>query len=301
MDTREIILIAGGTGLIGRTLVKLWRKKGYSVRILTRGKSDHEKGIFNWDPAKGELDEKALDGVTVIVNLSGAGIGDKRWTKKRRKELFSSRIESTECLWKHARSSETLEHYISASGVVCYGFEDPGRLHPESDPFGNDLLSEITEKWEAAADLFSEKCPVAKIRTGVVLAANGGALKTIAAPVRFGFGTVLGSGKQPVPWIHIYDMAHLYDFVREHRLAGAYNALAGNTDNRTLTKTVARVLKRPLWLPRAPAFILKLALGQMASLVTQGLKADNSLILSKGFEFRYTELEEALRDLYGKV
>jgi len=298
MGELETILIAGGTGLIGKDLVKLWRKNGHSVRILSRGEANYEKGIYSWNPDKGELDEKALDGVTVIVNLAGAGIGDKRWTNKRINELYTSRIGTTECLWKHARDSDTLKHYISASGVVCYGFEDDERLHPETDPFGQDLLSDITEKWEAAAGLFSSKCPVAKIRTGVVLSSKGGALKTIAAPIRLGAGTVLGSGKQAMPWIHLYDMVQLYDFVMEHELSGPYNALAENTDNRTLTKTIAKVVKRPLWLPRVPGFVLKAALGKMASVVLDGLKADNSLIRSKGFEFRFTDLEEALREIY---
>lgn len=297
----ETILIAGGTGLIGRDLVKLWRKDGHSVRILSRGASDPEKGIFHWDPLKQEMDAEALDGVTVLVNLSGAGIGDERWTKERRKELFDSRIGTTQCLWKYAQSSDTLEQYISASGVVCYGFEDPQRLHRESDPFGTDLLSVITKEWESAADLFGQKCPVAKVRTGVVLSADGGALRPIAAPVRFGFGTVLGNGTQPIPWIHSYDMSQLYNFILERRLEGPYNALAENTDNRTLTRTIAKVLKRPLWMPKTPAFVLKMALGSMSSVVLEGLKADNSRIRSEGFIFRFTDPEEALREIFQKA
>ena len=301
MDTNQVILIAGGTGLIGSELRNLWKSKGHEVRVLSRGTSDPAKGIFQWDPVKCSMDDRALENVTVLVNLTGTSIAGKRWSAKRRKELVDSRIGTTECLWKYAQSSETLNHYISASGIICYGFEDDNRLHTEDEPFGTDFLSEITEKWEVAADIFREICPVAKVRTSVVLSAKGGALPTIAAPVRFGFGAKLGSGKQSMPWIHIADLAALYDFIMEHRLFGPFNANAGNTDNQTLTQTIARVLKKPLWLPGVPGGLLKLALGEMASVVLDGLKADHSLIRSKGFEFRYTDLEKALRDLYGKT
>jgi len=300
MEAKEIILIAGGTGLIGAELHKLWKNKGHEVRVLSRSGSDPSKGRFQWDPVQGTMDESALENVTVLVNLTGTSIAGKRWSAKRKKELIDSRIGTTECLWKYGQSSETLKHYISASGIICYGFDDDEKLHTEDEPFGKDFLSVITEKWEVAADLFREKCPVAKVRTSVVLSAKGGALPTIAAPVRFGFGSKLGSGEQSMPWIHIDDLARMYDFIMENRLFGPFNANAGNTDNKTLTKTIAKVLKKPLWLPGVPGGLLKLALGEMASVVLDGLKADNALIRSKGFEFNYSDLEAALREIYRK-
>ncbi len=299
MKENDTILIAGGTGLIGRELTTLLRKKGARVRILTRGESKPEKGIFHWNPLACEVDPKALEDVTVIVNLSGAAIGDKRWTKKRKKELFDSRVGTTECLWKQAADLPSLRHFLTASGAVCYGFENDDKIYKETDPFGTDLLSQITEKWEAAADLFESKCTVTKVRTAVVLDRNEGPLPKMAAPIRWGVGSSLGSGKQAMPWIHLRDMARAYVFFIEEQLGGVYNVNAGNTDNATLTRVLAKVLKRPLWLPKVPAFVLKLLLGQMADeLVLKGLKADNALLLSKGFVFQYEDLETAIREVY---
>jgi len=286
MNENDSILIAGGTGLIGRELTKQLRKKGMRVRILTRGESQPEKGLFHWDPAGGKLDPAALDGVTVIVNLSGAGIGDKRWTKKRKKELFDSRVGATECLWQHAAGLPSLRHFLTASGAVCYGFENDEKVYKETDPFGTDLLSRITEEWEAAADLFSQKCLVTKVRTAVVLDSKEGPLPKMAAPIRWGFGSVLGSGKQPMPWVHLHDMARAYVFLIEQQLEGAYHVNAGNTDNATLTRYLAKALKRPLWMPRVPAFVLKLMLGELSELVLKGCKVDNSLLVSKGFTYK---------------
>lgn len=295
----ETILVAGGTGLIGKKLSQYWKNAGHKVRILTRDESDPENSFFHWDPMKGELDKTALEGVTVIVNLSGAGIGDKRWTEKRRKELFNSRIQSTRCLWRYAEKLPTLEHYISASGAVCYGYEDEAKIHAESDDFGkNDLLSDLTKEWEKTADQFARKCLVAKIRTGIVLASEGGALPVIAKPIRKGFGAILGSGKQPIPWIHIDDIVRVYDWAVTQQLDGAYHAVAGNTDNATLTRALAKIFRKKLWLPKVPAFVLRIMLGTMAELVLRGNKSANSKLISTGFEFRYPELEEALEDVY---
>jgi uncharacterized protein len=294
----EIILIAGGTGLIGKRLRAFWKKAGHEVRLLTRGASEPENGIFHWDPTKGKLDEQAMNGVTVIVNLSGAGIGDKRWTAKRKKELFDSRVQSTRCLWRYADKLPGLKQYISASGAVCYGFADNEKIYVETDPFGDDLLSRLTGEWEAAADTFRHKCRVATLRTGIVLAREGGALPVIAQPIRKGFGAILGSGKQAIPWIHIEDIVRAYDWAMTRELDGAYHATAGNTDNATLTRMLARIFRKRLWLPKAPAWVLRLVLGELSEIVLKGNKTDNAKLLATGFELKYTELEQALRIVY---
>jgi uncharacterized protein len=297
----ETILIAGGTGLIGNRLSQYWKAAGHEVRILSRNESNSKKGIFHWNPMKGELDKTALEGVTVIVNLSGAGIGDKRWTEKRRKELFDSRIQTTRCLWRYAENLPTLKQYISASGAVCYGYDHPEKMHEESDDFGtSDLLSILTKEWEQTADQFLRKCAVAKIRTGIVLASEGGALPVMAKPIRMGFGAILGSGKQSIPWIHIDDIVRVYDWAMSHRLNGAYHAVAGNTDNAELTRTLAKIFRKKLWLPKAPAFVLRIMLGTMAEIVLKGNKSANTKLLDTGFEFKHSDLGEALRDVYHK-
>lgn len=291
----ETIVIAGGTGLIGKELSAFWREKGHEVRLLTRGTAQKDQGLFHWDPYNGTLDHAALSGMTVLVNLSGAGIGDKRWTAARKKALFDSRVVTTECLWKHAGNSTTLKQYISASGAVAYGFEDDAKVYREGDPFGEDLLSVITREWEKAADAFGQRCRVSKIRISVVLAREGGALQTMAKPVRMGFGCILGSGRQMMPWICLHDLVRLFDFVLEHALEGACHAAAGNTDNATLTKTIAQVLGKKLWMPAAPEWVIRLLFGEMAVMVLKGLKVDNARIRNAGFRFDFPDLEKALR------
>jgi hypothetical protein len=296
----ETILIAGGTGLIGQQLSSYWQQQGHSVRLLTRKASNAPMGHYHWNPQTSALDAAALEGVTVLVNLCGAGIADKRWTKSRIKELFDSRVETTACLWQHAQSSPTLKHYLSASGAVCYGFEDDTKTYVETDPFGTDLLSEITREWEAAADRFAEKCPVTKIRISVVISGKGGAIPTIAKPIRMGFGAILGSGTQAVPWIHIHDLIRVFDWTLTNNLSGVYHANAGNTDNATLTRAIAKALGKKLWLPKAPAFIMKLVLGSLSVMVLKGLKVSNEKLVKTGFGFEYEELEGAVREVFSK-
>jgi len=293
----ETILIAGGTGLIGKKLTAKWKNAGHDVRILSRGKTDLEKNIFHYSIEKKEIDPLALENVSVIVNLAGAGIADKRWTKSRIDELYSSRIDSTEFLFEKAKNLSSLKQYISASGIICYGFDQPEKLFVESDPIGKDILSDITLKWEQAADLFSSICPVAKIRISVVLSNEGGALLPISKPVKMGFGAILGNGKQGVPWIHLKDLVNLFDVAMQQKWNGAYNANAGNTTNEELTRTIAKVLNKRIWLPKVPAFALKLVLGRMSTVVLDGLKADNSKIKAAGMKFTFPELKGALEDL----
>lgn len=297
LDVMETIVVAGGTGLIGKKLVAFWENQGHTVRCLTRGPSDHQKGIFHWNPLKNEIDEAVFDKMTVLVNLSGAGIADKKWSKQRIKELYDSRILPADFLYAHTHNHPTFKQYISASGAVCYGFEDDWKIYKESDPFGKDMLSDITQKWEQSALQFESQVKVSLIRISVVLAKEGGALLPISKPIKYGFGAILGNGKQAIPWIHIDDLIRVFDFSMVHQLTGAYNANADNTTNATLTRTIAQVLKKPLWLPRVPAFALNLILGKMASVVLLGLKADSSKLQSKGFNFNYSNLENALKNL----
>lgn len=296
----ETILIAGGTGLIGKHLQQLWTAAGHEVRLLTRGASNPQQNRWNWDPEKGTMDETALQDVTVLVNLCGAGIGDKRWTAVRKKELYDSRVGTTQCLFRYAQHSTTLRHYISASGAVCYGFDHPEKVYEENDPFGTDLLSHLTRVWEQAADAFSAICAVSKIRISVVLAKESGALPVIAAPIKKGFGCVLGDGKQIVPWIHIEDLARQFDHVLSHRLEGVYHACAGNTDNATLTHTIAQVLGKKIRLPKAPGWALKLVLGEMSVVVLKGVRVSSEKIHSTGLVYRYTDLTEALKAIYAR-
>lgn len=294
----EKILIAGGSGLIGTNLAAHLRSLGHEVWILTRKNSDPEQFLLNWDPLKKTIDPLALENTHVLINLCGAELAAKRWTKSRIQELYDSRIETTRFLFESFRNSADLKQYISASGAVAYGFEDQEKCYKEEDPFGKDLISDITRKWEQAADQFQNHCLVSKIRIAVVLSKEGGALVKLADPVKKGFGAVLGSGKQPIPWIDADDLSRVFGHVLTNKLEGAYHASAGNTTNQELTQLIAKVLKKRL-LPAVPGFVIRLLFGKMAMMLLSGNKVSNVRIRSTGFSFQSEDLNSTIRRIFG--
>lgn len=291
---KETVLIAGGTGLIGNKLSNLLRSMGCQVRVLTRSpKNDQE---YYWNPDIGEIDLASMEGVTVLINLSGAGIADKRWSVQRKKELIASRVGSNRFLFEQREYMPKLRQFICASGINAYGF-DGNQTHIEADPYGKDFLSQLVRQWEESADLFADIVPVAKIRTAVVLSTGGGALKKMAAPVKLGFGAAIGRGSQWFPWIHEEDLTAIYAHVIENHLKGAFNAVGGCCTNEEFTNQLAKTLQKTLRLPNVPGFLLRAALGEMSSMLLQGVRASNSKIKDSGFSFRFSDVSEALSDL----
>ncbi len=288
----NFVLIAGGSGLIGKRLVEHLYKKGFDVAILSRNKVD--KDAIYWNPSKGEIDTSMLHKVTHLINLSGVSIAGGRWTEVRKKEIIDSRVASTEFLFKNKSYFHNLKHYISASGVSCYGIDDLNKVYTEADAFGNDFLSEVVSKWELAADLFSTICTVSKVRISPVLDSKGGFISEMKKPIQFGAGAVLGSGNQWMPWIHQRDLVSIFEFIINHQLEGPFNAVSGNVTNRTLTQMLARKLHRPLVLPALPAWSAKLIFGEMATLFLDGVQVSNQKLIDKGFSFQYTDLDKAL-------
>ena len=288
----NFVLIAGGSGLIGKRLVEHLYKKGFEVAILSRNKVD--KDAIYWNPSKGEIDTSKLHKVTHLINLSGVSIAGGRWTEVRKKKIIDSRVASTEFLFKNKSYFHNLKHYISASGVSCYGIDDFNKVYTEADAFGNDFLSEVVSKWELAADLFSTICTVSKVRISPVLDSKGGFISEMKKPIQFGAGAVLGSGNQWMPWIHQRDLVSIFEFIINHQLEGPFNAVSGNVTNRTLTQMLARKLHRPLVLPALPAWSAKLIFGEMATLFLDGVQVSNQKLIDKGFSFQYTDLDKAL-------
>jgi uncharacterized protein (TIGR01777 family) len=295
---KQIILLAGGTGMIGKKMQAFLLKQGHEVRILSRKPSDLSKHIFHWQPTKDEMYVAALNGVTTIINFSGAGIADKRWTTERKREMINSRVQPTQFLASLAPQMPELKQYISASGINCYGYENHSKIYQENEPFGKDFLSQVVEKWEQAADALSPYCVVSKIRISAVLTAEGGALETIAKPIKMGLTSALGTGKQWMPWIHIDDLVSLFNFVMENRLEGSFNANAKNVNNLEFTETLAKQLHKKRWLPNVPAFMLKTILGEMSTVVLEGVNASNEKIKKAGFAFQYENLGDALKEVY---
>ena len=288
----KTIMIAGGTGLIGKALEKKLLEIGYSVRILTRNPTANNH--YFWNPYLNEIDESSLSEVNVVINLSGAGIADKRWNKGRKDVLASSRIGTNEFLASKISKMPLLEQFISSSGINCYPLVNTSKIYTERDDFGTDYLSQLVKRWEESADLFLSKCPVAKIRTAVVLSPNGGALSKMLPAIKMGIGSPLGSGNQAMAWIHIDDLVALFVFAIENQLTGPFNAVTACTSNKNFMKALAKQYKKPFWFPNVPSFVLKLIFGEMSTVLLDGVQVSNQKITDLGFKFHKNILEQAL-------
>ena len=297
MEEFKTVLIAGGSGLIGKKLTKVFKERGYRVYKLTR--FPKKQGHVYWNPKAKKIDDKYLSRVHVLINLSGANIGEKNWTEKRKKELIDSRVESTKYLSEIAAQMPLLKYYVGASGVNCYDLNQRKVFH-EEDAYGDDFLSSLVEKWEKASDLFHGICPYLKIRIAMVLSDQGGSLNAMKKPISFGLGAPLGTGYQHHPWIHIDDLCRLILYGIEQNLEGTYNAVANCDTNKTMMRGIAKYMNRPFFLPPIPSAILKFFLGERATLVLSDLRVSNSKIKKAGFTFKYEQLHKALKALFSK-
>jgi len=297
------ILITGGTGLIGLNLTKQLLVKGYTISHLSRsaGKDPRVK-TFLWDVNAGEIDEQCIEGADIIVHLAGAGIADKPWTKERKQEIIDSRTKSIELIYGLLKTKPNqVRAVISASAIGFYSDRGDELMTELSKP-SNDFMGQCCIAWENAVDEgTSLGLNVVKFRTGVVLD-KGGALEKLAMPIKLFVGSPLGNGKQWIPWIHWQDVINMYLFAIENeKLTGVFNMVAPNPlTNKQLTQAVAKTLRKPLWLPNVPAFVLKLILGEMATIVLGSTKVASAKIEAAGFKFQYLEITAALNEIYAR-
>jgi len=297
------VLITGATGLIGSALVKELQAKGYTINYLTTSKDKIDtkpnyKGFY-WNPENNEIDESCIDGVEAIIHLAGASIA-KRWTKSYKEEILTSRIITANLLFKTLLNyNHSVKHFISASGTAIYPESFDTVYDETAIETATDFLAKVVKVWEKGASQFGALgIKVAKIRTGVVYAKNGGAFQEILKPIKFGLGAVMGSGKQIQSWIYIDDLVNLYCFTLEHNLDGIYNATAPETiNNKEQTKIIAKKLNKPLFLPNIPQFIMKILLGEMAILLFTSKNLSSKKIFDKGFSFKYPDFKSALNEL----
>jgi uncharacterized protein (TIGR01777 family) len=297
------ILITGGSGLLGSALSDKLHSLGQEVVHLSRFKSNNSKyQIFTWDIAKGSIEEGAFEGVDHIIHLAGAGVADKRWTEERKKVLASSRIDSAALILAQLRKSEIkIKAFISASAIGIYGF-DTGSIVQAEDrtQLGDDFLATLTKKWEHAADQFNEVAGrVVKFRIGLVLSKNGGLLDKLVPVTKCGLASAFGNGEQYMSWIHIDDLVNMFiKAVEDNSYKGTFNAVAPNpVTNKKFLKILAETLNRPFFLPDIPKFVLRMALGELASAITGGNKVSCEKIQKSGFQFQYPELRESLSQL----
>lgn len=298
------VLISGGSGLLGRAISEALLNLGHEVAWLSRNadKSGRIKR-FAWNPDLDQIDEEAIDFADAIINLAGASIA-KPWTPHYKNEILRSRVDGTRLLFKAcAQKNKKLQAFLSASASGYYS-NDLEKTYTEADAPGSNFLSLVCQKWEQEAQHFeSLGVRTVRLRIGIVLDPNEGALSKIAQPIKLGLGAPLATGKQWIPWIHLQDLAGIFVFALLHESVetGVYNACGPNSHtNAQLTKMTAKVLKRPLWLPPIPEFVLKLILGEMAITALGSTKCNAQKIQDRGYQFQFPQLEDALQDLYLK-
>nr|WP_314897296.1 TIGR01777 family oxidoreductase [uncultured Flavobacterium sp.] len=299
---KKNILISGGSGFIGKHLTNLLIEKGFSVSILSRSdrKSTTDISYFKWDVLNLTIDEAAVLNADYVIHLAGENIAEKRWTAKRKAAIVDSRVQSIQLIYSVLKkSNKKLDAFVSASAVGIYGAVNGEEICTEETPPAHDFLGSTCQKWEGAID-FIENLHIrtVKIRTGLVLGKNDGFLKKLVPLFKYRLGSVLGSGKQYMPWIHVNDLCNVYlEAIVNAEMNGPYNAaINDNTTNAIFSKTLARVFGYSIWLPNVPAFVLRLAMGEMSKIVLNGRRVSSEKLEKLGFQFQFTNLEQALRD-----
>lgn len=293
------IVIAGSSGLVGTALVSVLRARGDTVRFLVRRQA-RAPGEFEWDPARGVVPASAFEGTDAVVNLAGAGIAEKRWTKERRRILSDSRLQTTRTLVAElAGQKGTTAAFVSASAIGFYGARGDTVLTEEA-PCGTGFLATLCEAWETEA-LRAREAGIRTVvpRIGIVLAREGGALARLLPLYRFGLGGRLGDGSQWMSWIALDDLvAVLLSAIDDEALSGPINAVSPRpVRNREFSRALARALSRPApWLVPSP--VLRLLLGEMADeTLLSSARVAPAKLEERGLRFRHPELGGALAAL----
>lgn len=300
----QTVLITGGTGTIGQRLTQLLQQQGYAVTYLSRTAKPTANGVavYQWNVEAAQLDPRAIETADHIIHLAGAGVADERWTNARKRVILDSRTQSTALLAEALRTTNHhVKSFIASSAIGYYGSDTGDRPLRENSPAGTDFLAQVSRAWERSVE------PVAalgirtvRIRTGVVLTMNGGALPKLAQPIRLGAGAPVGSGDQYISWIHIDDICRLFiEAMRNEHWTGVYNGVApGPVSNADLTRLMAKVLGKPQILPNIPAFVIKLMFGELAITVLGGNYVLNKRVADETtFQYQFPDLRKALENL----
>ena len=298
------VLVAGGTGLIGMHLCRRLQEHGYEVAVLSRSRSKRNSGhapSYFWNPHQNEIQKEAINSCDYIINLAGANIGAKRWTSERKQKIRESRTNPAKLIFNNLEKNNKLSAYITASAIGYYGAITSSNIFQESDAPSNDFLGQTCKEWEEASDIFARAgVRTVKIRTGIVLSKEGGALAKLNIPIRLGFGSPIGNGKQYMPWIHMNDLCNIYiQAIKDKEMAGPYNAVAPeHITNKDFTRKAARALQTPFWFPNIPSFVLKLGFGQLSSMLLSGSRVSSEKLLASGYSFQFPDIDSAFENLY---
>lgn len=298
---KKNVLITGGSGFVGKHLSHLLIDNGYTVSILSRSKRPNTDNFFyfTWDVEKQLIEDDAVLKADFVIHLAGANIAGKRWTKERMEVIINSREQSAQLILSVLKKhNKKLEAFISASAVGIYGAVNGEAICTENTRPANDFLGMVCQKWEAAADKFEQLgIRTVKVRTGLVLGKNDGFLNKLTPIFKLRLGSALGSGKQYMPWVYVDDLCAAYlEALKNPMMDGAYNvAINDNTTNTIFSKTLAKIYGYSIWLPNVPAFLIKIALGEMSKIVLKGRRVSSAKLESTGFHFKFTSLEDTLR------
>ncbi len=297
------VLITGATGLVGQELVSLLLQNGFTVHYLSTSKSklvsqNNYKGFY-WNPKTSEIDLNALTDVEVIVHLAGASVA-KKWTPSYKQEIIESRVLSTRLLYKTLQKNlHQVKQIVSASAIGIYPNDLNYIYHETDNKVDNSFLGNVVQQWEEEVNQFEKlHIKVAKIRIGIVLAKNGGALQEMIKPIKMGVGAAFGSGLQYQSWIHIQDLVAIFQFVIQNQLSGVFNGVAPYpVTNSELTKAIAKTLGKPFFLPNIPQFAMKIILGEMHQILFSSQHVSCKKLLDLKYQFKFASLDKALNDL----
>ena len=294
------ILLTGGTGLIGRALCQRWLAEGHQLTVLSRRPQGVASLCGRAVRGISQFSDYGDEPLDAIVNLAGEPIADRPWSNKRKAQLWGSRITLTEQLLEWLEKRDQMPRVLlSGSAVGWYGDGGERELTEDSPPVTDDFASQLCVAWEETAQRADALgIRVVLVRTGLVLARDGGFLKRLVPPFKLGLGGPLGNGRQWMPWVHLDDQIALIDFLlRRDDARGPYNACSPQpVRNRDFARSLGRALGRPAFMP-APAFVLRLLLGELSGLLLGRQRAVPARLRAAGFTFAFTDLDMALGDL----
>lgn len=299
-------LVTGASGLVGRSLTAALSNQGCELSLLSANKRKKNGALsyFRWNPSEGYIDPACLDEVDTIIHLAGAGIAEHRWSPAYKKLILDSRVRGAELLFNLAEKRNIkIRKFISASGTGIY---DSGsdEVYTETGTPGKGFLTEVCRQWEAAAGAFVQNgAMVGILRTGVVLAPDGGFLEPFKLAMKFRMLPILGTKRQYISWIHLDDLVAMYTrMALEPDFNGVYNAVAPEfvTQNEFLHALSAAARRKCLY-PQIPAGLIKLLFGGQSELLLNDQKVSARKLLSEGFVFKFPTLKEALANLYART